>query len=118
MSAINPKFTASEIMEVACITCDASIGHRCCDGTTGTIMLGFHTKRLELREKLPALHPNAHELTVDEKAMIVHYAFVIMADSVSSKSQELFGMHFDAFHVQRFFCGKAIEELKKDGLLK
>lgn len=114
---IQAKFTSTEIMEVCCIECDAKVGERCCEKDHGTIMLGFHSKRLELREKLPAFH-NSELLSSTDKSLIAYYAFVMLADSCEAKSVELFGRHFDSVDIQRFFAARAVQALKKEGLLK
>lgn len=100
--------------EVPCTKCGAAIGDHCFDGKG--MLVGFHTERLLLREKLPGL--SEANLTPTDKSLIFAYGFVILCDSVSANSQQLFNQKLSSLEIQRFFCKKAIDELRHDGLLK
>lgn len=114
MATGSTQFTATEMKEVPCTKCGASIGDHCFDGKG--MLVGFHVERLQLREKLPAVAEA--NLSPTDKALIFAYGFVILCDSVSAHSLQLFNKQLSSLEVQRFFCKKAIDELRHDGLLK
>jgi hypothetical protein len=112
------EFTREQLMEVPCIQCDAKIGKQCRSesGGRGHLLVGFHFQRSELRGKLPSM--GDLELNSTDKALICYYAFVMLSDSVSSKSEEILGKRMTSQEVQRFFARQAVIELQKDGLLR
>lgn len=116
------EFSRDQIMEVACIACDAKVGKPCRAGHNGTgyVLVGFHDKRVELRGKLPSLGnlDTDTKLGPTDKAIITYYAYVMLCDSVATKSEELLGKRFTSAEVQRFFAKQAVIELQKDGMLR
>lgn len=110
--------TREQVMEVPCIQCDAPKGFACkVDRGNPFKLVGFHKERVALRQRYPVLPEAAKELNSTDKSLIVYYGFVMLCDSCEAKSIELFGKHIASADIQRMFAHKAIEELKKDGLL-
>lgn len=114
--ASSPELSAAQIMEVPCILCEAKPSERCKD-KTGVTLIGFHALRLELRKQQPNVELPT-ELTPDEKALVIYYAYVMLCDSVEVHAETIMGKPFDTVAIQRFFAAKAVEMLKKDGLIK
>src|SRR6266704_2127192 len=112
------EFSRDQIMEVPCVNCEAKINKPCRSGHNGTgfVIVGFHPQRVELRGKLPSLGNLDTDQTLNstDKAMITYYAYVMLCDSVSTKSEELIGKRLTSAEVQRFFAKQAVIELQKD----
>lgn len=116
----------NEILDVGCKECGAQPGKPC--RIPGRIMLpfthhleqehfSFHPQRI-LYAKMKKVMPGFGDgMTASTKALITYYAFVMMCDSVSTKSKELLGAELSSQAVQAFFAHEAIKELRKDGLI-
>jgi hypothetical protein len=110
------EFTHKELLEVPCVHCEQAVGQPCvAPGNRRTPILGFHAERSQLRVKLPMIEMEGLDST--EKSLVMGYGFLILCDAVASKSMDIFGKQFSGREVQQFFAAKAIDELKKDGLI-
>lgn len=115
--------TELEILAVKCPTCNSLPNVGC-----------LNPERHVLAKACPqdglSFHPTRYRAAMDEKfrrafgklsptdkALICYYAFIRLADSVSTKSKEVLGREFTSTEVQIFFARKASDELKKDGLI-
>jgi hypothetical protein len=111
---MNPNdLTGEQMREVPCIRCDAKVAEPC--KKNGLPLIGCHSERAILRAKMPCFPV---ELNATDKALVCYYAFIMLCDSVSTKSVETLGKQLSSAEVQRFFAKQAIDELKKDGLIK
>lgn len=111
------EFTHKELLQVPCIRCNAAVGQPCvAPGNRRTPIIGFHKQRNELRTKCPMLEMD-HQLDSSEKALVIGYALLMLADACEANSEKLFGKFFSSREIQRFFASKAIDELKLDGLI-
>jgi hypothetical protein len=118
--------TVAQIQEVPCSICGAKESKPCraiplsnllpnlFDRTAivqRAIQDGCHGERIMLAERINSLlRPG---LTATDKALIVYYAYVMLADSISSRVPEL----GDSQTIQSFFAKNAIHQLIVDGLL-
>lgn len=120
------KFTHKELLQVPCIRCMAAVGQPCvAPGNRrtpikiairdGIPILGFHKEREELRVKVPMLEVEG--LDGSDKALVMGYGFMILADACAANSEKLFGKLLTSREIQQFFAAKAIDELKADGLI-
>lgn len=122
-----PKITTDEILAVGCKTCGAPAGKPC--RVPGQIIVpltyqeeqtdfSFHAVRTLMAMSKLAYRRFGEDLKASEKALITYYAFVMLAESVSANSVAIMGKHYPPEAVEAFFAHAAIEELKKDGLLR
>lgn len=56
-------------------------------------------------------------VSATDKALILSYAFLMLCDSVSTKAEVVFGKQFTSHEVQLFFTQKAVEQLRRNGLI-
>lgn len=112
-----------EILAIPCPTCKARVGQLCRmpSGAPLAFVIGddqsrFHRDRI-MNVLIVRLRNEFGRLNASDKALICYYAFVILSDSVSTKSKEMLGHDYSSKQIQQFFVQKAIEELKKDRLL-
>jgi hypothetical protein len=113
------KQPESRVIQVPCIRCDAKVGTLCVQpGRNIALVGGFHKERHELANRVIPHFPTEEQLTSTEKALIAYYAFIMISDSVAAKSEEMTGKVFTTQEIQRHFAKMAIDQLRKDGLLK
>lgn len=121
------KVTTDEILAVGCKTCSAPAGKPC--RVPGRIVVpltykveetdfNFHPVRVLMALSKQAYKRIGEDLKASEKALITYYAFVMLAESVSAHSEAIMGKHHPPEAVEAFFAYAAIQELKKDGLLR
>lgn len=113
----------SEVLLVGCPTCKAIENNGCLDRnrhvftrTVGAVKLAFHAQRIQaaLDHKFRNM---VGSLGATEKALILHYAFIMLCDACSVKSEQLVGTKHTTHELQLFFARQAVEALQKDGLL-
>lgn len=106
--------TEDEIIAAWCPTCHARPGQGCRDKNRHTLVerigqigLSFHQPRVMVAHLGPT-----------EKALIIYYAFIMLCDSVSINSETVLGKWHTSEEIQTFFGKMALNELKKEGLIK
>lgn len=117
--------TEADILAINCIKCHSWPGVVCKDkyrhgliGELGSTEMRFHRERIfdayqeKLREKFEGT-----TFGLMEKAMVIYYAFVMMAQSVAVHSKSMMGQEMDVETIERFFATKAVEELRQDKML-
>lgn len=116
-----------EILSVECPTCCVPAGKICRmkDAKTplayeiGATEFSFHITRVILAQDTVIKRLGFGEaLTPSEKGLILYYSFIMLCDSVSTKSELIFGRKMESEDIQKFFAFKAVEELRNDGLMK
>lgn len=109
----------SRAMQVPCIRCDAKPNEHCVQpGRKEPLVGGFHSERVELSRKVVVAMPKGEDLDATDKALITYFAYILLCDSVSAKSVELFGKQFASEEIQRWFGQQAVTQLRAEGLLK
>jgi hypothetical protein len=112
VSAVRP-------LQVMCLRCDAKPDEPCVQpGRNIPLIGGYHAERVELVNRLlPHLPEIPANLDASQITLIVYYAFIMLADSVSENSEKMIGTKQSSENIQRFFGRKAIEELQRVKLL-
>lgn len=107
-----PQLSNDEIKEVVCLQCNAEPLQPCME--KGMPLLGFHKARIELREKLPV-----YDCPLDstDKAIIIGYGFVMLANSVAANSEKLFSRKYTSQQIQRMFAQSGMEAAIQDGFI-
>lgn len=100
----------------SCRTCHAARGMQCRRGGESGGFCATRVLQAQKNREAKLLGSDIN-LTPGEKALIVYYAFIILCDSVSTKSKEVLGVEHSSLNIQGFFIKQAIEEAKKDGLI-
>jgi hypothetical protein len=118
--------TEKDILAVSCpaclrfvgMTCVTPLNRRALAFEVGVTECSFHAARIMKAQDQQIKNLGLQPLGSTEKALILYYAFIALCDSVSTKSQELFGKEFTSEDIQRRFAQEAIKELRHDGLFK
>lgn len=84
----------------------------------GNPMASFHRERIKAAIAKKQGRFFADFLTPTDKAFIAYYMSVQMGASIAANSEKLLGKVMTYDQIIRFFAHSAIEELKRDGLLK
>jgi len=106
----------SDAKEVVCIRCNAQPGEPCTEHKA--MIIGYHKERVDLRDRLPFLPEEIPtNLSPTDKAIIVYYAFVALANSVAANSEKILGKQFTSQEIQRTFGKKGLNDAKEDGML-
>lgn len=112
-----------QVLAVACPTCHVAEGIGCLNPQRhvlayklGAPELSFHPARI-LHAQENEFRTKFGKLGATEKALILYYAYIMICDSVASKSVAVMGKEFKSTDIQAFFANEAIKELKKDGLM-
>ncbi len=108
--------TEREILAIPCLECRARSKRMCFDVRGNTRELA-HASRIREAQARQAARILGDVLDPTDKALILYYAFIKLCDSVSTKAPQVLGIDLNSEQIQAFFCRKAVEELKKDGLL-
>lgn len=115
--------TEAEILAVACPKCNAVREHGCLDAQRhvlyhrlGDTELTFHPERIRAAQE-SKITAQFGKLGATEKALICYYAFIMLAESVSTKSVEILGRAFTVEQILTFFSQQAVAALRKDGLI-
>ena len=113
-----------QILAVSCPTCHVKAGVGCLSPeryvfarALGAHDLSFHPARIVAAQE-NEFRVKFGKLGATEKALILYYAYIMVCDSVASKSVEVLGKEFKSTDIQAFFANEAIKELKKDGLMQ
>lgn len=116
-----------EILAVQCPTCNRAAGKTCVavrnraplSYEINVTECSFHAARIIAAqdEQIKRLG-FGNVLGPTEKALILYYAYIMVCDSVASKSKEMFGKEMNTEEIQRFFAHKAVDELRHDELFK
>lgn len=113
----------AEILSISCPKCHAIEEHGCLTNDRRVLCrkiddteLAFHSERVFAAFQ-KQFHGKWGKLGATEKALICYYAYIMLCDSVSTKSVELLGKQFTTEQIQAFFANEAIQELKRDKLL-
>lgn len=107
--------TRAEALKNPCRSCYVPVGMSCHSQPTGPIC---KTRMQQAqRDKEAKLLGDNITLTPGEKALAVYYAFIMLCDSTSAKSQQMIGKQISSLEIQGRYIHEAIKELKKDGLL-
>jgi hypothetical protein len=115
MKELSPVITDRQILSSVCPKCFARPKMQCFD-VRGKMRTLAHPERIrEVQNNI--LTQMFGRLDATDKSLILYYAFIHLCDSVSTKAKELLGVDFNSEQIQSFFCKKAIEELRRDGLL-
>src|SRR3569833_477250 len=105
-------------LDIPCPGCMATAGSKCTDLLTGKKMDWVHiARRLSFAKQKKQFIFQASNMNEGQKAMTMYYAFVMLCDSCSQKSVDLFGKQLDSEEILMFFAKKAIEAMKEDGLV-
>jgi hypothetical protein len=114
-----------QILAVACPACHVKAGVGCLTYERhvfavhglGAPKLSFHPARIVMAQE-NEFQVKFGKLGATEKALILYYAYIMVCDSVASKSVAVLGKEFKSTDIQAFFANEAIKELKKDGLMR
>lgn len=79
--------------------------------------LSFHPERIRFAQKQHEKRLFSENLDASDKALITYYAYVMICDSVASRSEAIFDKQFTSQDIQKFFAQQAVAELRKDKLL-
>lgn len=112
-----------EILALACRHCHSEPGVGCKNAQRHALVhhlpdmeLAFHSQRIMDAFERQATS-RMGRLSPTDKALITYYAFVMLCDSVSTKTMVMFGKEFTSEDIQKFFATEAVKELRKDKLI-
>lgn len=112
-----------EILNVPCPNCHVQVGVACRNSArhvlvvmTGQTELSFHSARIFIAQQ-QQMRDRFGILGATEKALICYYAFVMLCDSVSTKSIEVIGKDVSSQEIQAMFVQEAIKALRNDKLI-
>lgn len=116
--------TEAEILAVRCPICEAIPGRPCISHQRHALIVrlgqtefSFHSARISTAQDIRWKEKFGVSLSQSEKTLILQYAFIMLCDSVSTKSIEVMGRQYTSDQIQAYFCNQAIKELQNDELV-